>query len=68
MYFTLLSNDFHTDLIETRSEHDFIKDILDDATLIATSLKQETGRTIEIIISEGTREDDSMEPFLVSSI
>jgi hypothetical protein len=41
---------------------------LDNATVLMTTLRPKWGHTIEITISEGTIEDDYMEPLWASSI
>jgi hypothetical protein len=42
--------------------------LLDDATVLMTILKWKRGKdTFKIIITEGTREDDSMEPLWIPS-
>jgi hypothetical protein len=50
-------------------DDDVIEDtwLLDDATVLMTTSKWKVGCIFEIIISDGTRKDDTMEPLWVSS-
>jgi hypothetical protein len=70
MYLVLLYKGLLIDFRHILHEYYPIKDtwLLDDATVLMTTLKwKKRTNTLKITISEGTKEDDSMEPLWVSS-